>query len=96
MAIHPEQLTPDDKSEEDIDSAVEDTFVASDPSAASVVTKTGSNQSTGVAQTSGDSDVPDTEPDEDVPDEETPAEPSPGDEPSGQARSREPSPGFDQ
>jgi hypothetical protein len=79
MAIHPtEQRAPDDKSEENVDAAVEDTFPASDPLSTGGATKIGPDENAG---TQTDSDVPGTEPDEDVPDEDTPPEPSPGDQP---------------
>ena len=79
MAIHPtEHSAPDDKSEKDADTAVEDTFPASHPPSTGGATKIGPDKNAG-PQT--DSDVPGTEPDEDVPDEDTPPEPSPGDQP---------------
>ncbi|CAB3808992.1 hypothetical protein [Paraburkholderia fynbosensis] len=82
MANQPtEQRASDDKSEKDVDAAVEDTFPASDPPSTGGATKIGKDENTG---TQADSDVPGTEPDEDVPDEETPPEPSPGDEPLGE------------
>ncbi|REG59315.1 hypothetical protein B0G80_2052 [Paraburkholderia sp. BL6669N2] len=78
MATHPtEQRAADGKSEKGVDTAVEDTFAASDPPSTGT-TKIGSDENAG---TQTDSDVPGTEPDEDVPDEETPPEPSPGDQP---------------
>ncbi|MGY6154302.1 hypothetical protein [Paraburkholderia graminis] len=82
MATQPtEQRAPDDKSEKDVDAAVEDTFPASDPPSTGGATKIGADENAG---TQTDSDVPGTEPDEDVPDEETHPEPSPGDEPLGE------------
>ncbi|MDH6149502.1 MULTISPECIES: hypothetical protein [Paraburkholderia] len=76
-----EQRVPDDKSEKNVDDAVEDTFPASDPPSTGGVTRIGSDDEAMDPTADEQSDVPGTEPDEDVPDEETPAEPSPGDVP---------------
>ncbi|CAB3743902.1 hypothetical protein [Paraburkholderia rhynchosiae] len=82
MATQPtEQRSPDDNSENDVDSTVEDTFPASDPPSTGGATKIAADEN---AETQTDSDVPGTEPDEDVPDEQTPPEPSPGDQPLGE------------
>jgi hypothetical protein len=79
MAINPTgQRRPDDKSEKNVDTAVEDTFPASDPPSTGKATKIGPDKH---ALTQTDSDVPGTEPDENVADEDTPPEPSPGDQP---------------
>jgi hypothetical protein len=67
-----EQKRPDDRTDEEIDKAVEDTFPASDPPATGGATQIEPQSA----------DIPGTAPDEDdVPDEQTPAEPSPGDAP---------------
>jgi hypothetical protein len=79
MATLPtEQRAPGDKSETDVDAAVEETFPSSVPPSTGEATKIGPDENTG-AQTG--SDVPGTDPDEEVPDEDTPPEPSPGDQP---------------
>lgn len=75
-----EQRAPDDKSENSVDDAIEDTFPASDPPSTGGTTRIRpSDEETDPS--ADESDVPGTEPDEDIPDEETPAEPSPGDIP---------------
>lgn len=70
-----EQRTPDDRSDDAVDKAVEDTFPASDPPATGGVTRI----------TRAGSDVPGTDPDETVPGEDDPAEPAPGDVPPDEA-----------
>lgn len=77
-----EQGAPDDKSEADVDKAVEDTFPASDPPATGGTTKIGSAGGVGAASHHrNDGGVPGADPDEDIPDDDIPPEPSPGDEP---------------
>ena len=66
-----EQKRPDDRTDEEIDKAVEDTFPASDPPATGGATRIEPQSA----------DIPGTGPDEDVANEQTPAEPSPGDAP---------------
>jgi hypothetical protein len=67
-----EQRAPDDRTENAVDKAVEDSFPASDPPANGGTTR--------IVKPSG-GDVPGTDPDEDVPDEDTPGEPAPADVP---------------
>jgi hypothetical protein len=64
-----------DKSERDVDAAIEDTFPVDDPPSTGGPTGIGPDEDT---RTQAGSDVPGTQPDEDVPDEDTPPEPSPG------------------
>ncbi|GJH04555.1 hypothetical protein [Paraburkholderia terrae] len=71
-----EQRTPEDRSEESVDKAVEDSFPASDAPGYSGTTR---------IQKPADSDVAGTDPDEDVPDESTPGEPSPAEVPPDEA-----------
>ena len=71
-----EQRASDDRTEDAIDGAVEDTFPASDAPATGGTTR--------IEKPSG-SDVPGSDPDEDVPDEDNPGEPSPGDVPPDEA-----------
>lgn len=85
MAIEQtEQRAPDDKSEQDLDDAVEDSFPASDPPSTGGVTRICESDESANGSTV-ESDVPETDPAEDIPDEETPAEPSPGDVPPDEA-----------
>ncbi|BCG05458.1 hypothetical protein PPGU19_100260 (plasmid) [Paraburkholderia sp. PGU19] len=67
-----EQLTPDDRTEDAVDEAVEDAFPASDEPATGGTTR--------IEKPSG-SDVPGSDPDEDVTDDDTSDEPSPADVP---------------
>jgi hypothetical protein len=79
-----EQRAPDDKSEESLDDAVEDSFPASGPPSTGGVTRIGPSDEAANGNAE-DSDVPEPDPDEAIPDEETPAEPSPGDVPPDEA-----------
>jgi len=78
---HTEQRAADDKSENDVDKAVEDSFPASDPPATGGVTKIGSEDENLASGEQPDSDVPGTGPEEDVPNGDTPAEQPPGEAP---------------
>lgn len=71
-----EQRDPEDRTEADVDRAVEETFPASDPPSTGGATR--------IEKPAG-SDVPGTDPDEDLPDEDAPAEPSPDDVPPDEA-----------
>jgi hypothetical protein len=82
-----ERRAPDDKSEQSLDDAVEDSFPASDPPSTGGVTRIGpADEATD--DNAKDSDVPELDPDEVIPGEETPAEPLPGDVPPDEALSQ--------
>ncbi|CAD6562009.1 hypothetical protein LMG27952_07653 [Paraburkholderia hiiakae] len=74
-----EQRTPDEKSNDAIDEAVEDTFPASDAPATGGATR---------IEDTEESDLPGTDPEEDVPDEDAPGELSPGEAPPDEAAPR--------